>query len=67
MNLALLTGAPIFVAADVLEVVERNEAPPDIDPAEWRLAGLRERSVGSAALVAEIQGRWQKGWKKKAQ
>jgi RNA polymerase sigma factor (sigma-70 family) len=68
VSLALLTGAPIFVAADVLAVVERNDAPPDIHPDEWRLASLRERSVGSAALVAEQRERYPTvRWKQKAE
>jgi bifunctional DNase/RNase len=57
VNLALLTGAPIFVGVDVLAAVQAKAPPADIHPDEWNLAGQRGRSAGSAELVAEQRER----------
>ena len=42
--------------------------PPraDIRPEEWRLAGLRQGSIGAAEIVAEVREGWLRdGWKRK--
>jgi RNA polymerase sigma factor (sigma-70 family) len=59
VSLALLKGAPILVEADVLAAREGG-APPTFLPPARELASLRQRSTGSAEIVAEIQQRWPK-------
>lgn len=66
LSLALVTGAPILVEPAVLATVEQAPPPADIRPEEWRLASLRQGSIGSVEIAAEVREGWRReGWKQK--
>jgi RNA polymerase sigma factor (sigma-70 family) len=71
VSLALLTGAPILVEPAVLAAVERQPPRADIPPEERNIAGLRQRSIGSAEIVGELREGWRRegwrGWKRPAE
>jgi bifunctional DNase/RNase len=67
VSLALFTGAPILVDAELLATVEQGAPPRNVT-----VEGLRQKvyvgSVGAAEIAVEMQERWlQAGWKRKAE